>query len=124
MTEKKVDYQVNGLFGFNKSIGDCLRGYLFAISVDGKEDVNEKTAYVRNITWTDDTITIETLVDESGKHLLDLIEMKKLKVSFLDRVGNRVIDDSFDIKSLKKKYPLKVSHEGTEMVIYRLVFEY
>ena len=113
----------NGLYGFSKVVKECLRNYLFIISIDGKENCNETTCYTREISWTKDEIIIDTLITEDKSNFSDLINMKKLKVSFLDRVGNRVLDDSFDIKCLKYKHPLHINQEAG-MLIYRFVFEY
>jgi hypothetical protein len=113
----------NGLYGFSKVVKECLRNYLFIISIDGKENCAETTCYTREITWTKDEITIDTLVEESASNFHDLVNMKKLKVSFLDRTGNRVFDETFDIKGLKYKHPLHINQEAG-MLIYRFVFEY
>jgi hypothetical protein len=126
MTEQQVNYEAHhGLYGFRKTVKDCLRSYLFMISVDDKDDVVEKTALIRNIKWSKDEITIDTLVDENIGNFHELLNMKKLKVCFLDRTGNRVLDDSFEIKTLKHKHPLEIGHDPAPgFVIYRLVFEY
>lgn len=103
---------------------DILRNYLFIVSVDGRDDIVEQTSLIRNISWTKTEIIIDTLIDEKGDNLRNLIEMKKLKVSFLSRTGNIVFDDTFDIKQLKKKYPLKIGHSESSILVYRLIYEY
>lgn len=113
----------HGLYGFSKTIKECLRSYLFIVSIDDKDNCIETTCYTREITWTKDEIIIDTLVEESASNFRDLVNMKKLKVSFLDRTGNRVLDETFDIKGLKYKHPLHINQEAG-MLIYRFVFEY
>jgi hypothetical protein len=101
-----------------------LRSYLFLVSIDGKDDVIEQTCFIRDITWSRNEIIIDTIVDEFGNNLNDLVTMKNLKISFLSRTGKRIVDDQFEIKRLKKKYPLKVGHEENSLLVFRLIYEY
>jgi hypothetical protein len=126
-TSEQNEKSSQSLFQFKSHVKDCLRSYLFLLEVDNdKESSNEFTSFVRKITWNENNITIETLVPEDGKLLEKLITMKYITISFLTRAGVVSFKDSFNIRTLKFKHPLEISHEPDHpsLLHYRLVFEY
>ena len=103
---------------------DPLRAYLFLVSVDENEDVLETTALIRNISWSKDEIIIDSLLSEDVSFYQLLKEAKSIKVTFLDRAGDRKITQEFTLKKLKQLHPLKINHADIEMLVYRFYFEY
>ena len=103
---------------------DPLRAYLFMVSINGNEDVLETTSLIRNITWSKDEIIIDSLISEDLRFYQLLKEASSIKVTFLDRLGDRKITQEFSIKKLKQLHPLKIGHSDIEVLVYRFYFEY
>jgi hypothetical protein len=119
---KNTIVATNGLYStYVGAINDTLRSYLFTVYAD----VENITPIVRNIKWSDSEIIVETLVYEDANKFNRLVGMKELRITFLDRVGNNVLSDTFAIKGIKNKYPMEVSHESKpSTLVYRIVFKY